>query len=163
MNNVKSNPVSDKHDELDVFHTCEDDSEKYFFEVVGCIEEIIMREKFQDMQQQFLEKHWKKFDDKEENKLIYTDIFKEYEEGIEKYIQDCLVECLPNFDMIKFENELHNRKDELEGEIFEMLSTFTNFISFKNMFIDYKKMKEQNLDDLADHICVSKFDLTKKF
>lgn len=89
-----------------MFHTCEDDSEKYFFEVIGCIEEIIMREKFQDMQQQFLEKHWKKFDDKEENKLIYTDIFKEYEEGIEKYIQDCLVECLPNFDMIKFEKEL---------------------------------------------------------
>lgn len=33
---------------------------------------------FQLMQRNFLEKHYQEFDDSEENKLIYTDIFNEY-------------------------------------------------------------------------------------
>lgn len=30
------------------------------------------------------------------------------------------------------------RKNELEGEIFEMLLTFSDFMSFKEMFLDFK-------------------------
>ena len=30
------------------------------------------------------------------------------------------------------------RKDELEGEIFEILLTFSDFVSFKDMFLDYR-------------------------
>ena len=35
------------------------------------------------------------------------------------------------------------RKDELEGEVFEMLLTFSDFLSFKEMFIDYKAVSLQ--------------------
>ena len=31
-----------------------------------------------------------------------------------------------------------SRKDELEGEVFEMLLTFTDFLAFKEMFLDYR-------------------------
>ena len=30
------------------------------------------------------------------------------------------------------------RRDELDGEVFEILLTFSDFLSFKEMFIDYK-------------------------
>ena len=33
---------------------------------------------FTEMQQRFMEKHYHHFEDKEENKFIYTDIFREY-------------------------------------------------------------------------------------
>ena len=31
-----------------------------------------------------------------------------------------------------------DRKDELEGEVFEILLTFSDFMSFKEMFLDYR-------------------------
>lgn len=30
------------------------------------------------------------------------------------------------------------RRNELDGEIFEMLSTFSDFMAFKEMFLDYR-------------------------
>lgn len=33
---------------------------------------------FQDLQKNFMEKYWNEFDDSEENKLVYMEIFKEY-------------------------------------------------------------------------------------
>ena len=38
----------------------------------------ISEERFQTMQVEFKDKHYHHFTDEEENKLIYTDIFKEY-------------------------------------------------------------------------------------
>ena len=32
------------------------------------------------------------------------------------------------------------RKEELNGEVFEMLLTFSDFLAFKEMFIDYKRV-----------------------
>jgi len=34
------------------------------------------------------------------------------------------------------------RKDELDGEIFEILLTFTDFLPFKEMVLDYKAVSE---------------------
>lgn len=39
---------------------------------------FISEGRFQSMMQDFMEKHYHHFEDVEENKLIYTDIFKEY-------------------------------------------------------------------------------------
>jgi len=38
--------------------------------------------------------------------------------------------------------DLESRKTELEGEVFEMLFTLTDFLAFKEMFVDYKVMKQ---------------------
>ena len=40
-------------------------------------------------------------------------------------------------------NFYRKRKHELQGEIFEMLLTFSDFVAFKEMFIDYKKVSEE--------------------
>jgi hypothetical protein len=38
----------------------------------------VTEQNFQELQKCFMEKHWHEFEDKEENKLCYMDIFKEY-------------------------------------------------------------------------------------
>ena len=35
------------------------------------------------------------------------------------------------------------RREELDGEVFEILLTFSDFLSFKEMFIDYKAVSER--------------------
>ncbi|KAL5021353.1 hypothetical protein ScPMuIL_000508 [Solemya velum] len=122
---------------------------------VGHIEEIIMEDEFQTLQQNFLEKHHKEFDDTEENKFIYTDIHREYINLIEKYLENELIKRLPEFSMSEFTKLLMDRRNELEGEIFEMLSTFTDFVAFKEMFLDYKSEKEGTGVDLSCGITVT--------
>ena len=46
-----------------------------------------------------------------------------------------------------FVPELESRKTELEGEVFEMLFTLTDFLAFKEMFVDYKVMKQSGALD----------------
>ncbi|GLH04638.1 Protein of unknown function [Gryllus bimaculatus] len=47
------------------------------------------------------------------------------------------------------------RKDELDGEVFEILDTFSDFMAFKEMFLDYKAIKEGTVEDLSKDIVVS--------
>ena len=49
-----------------------------FDQIIGCIEDVIMESNFQTMQDQFMEKNYRHFDDNDENKLIYTTVHKEY-------------------------------------------------------------------------------------
>ncbi|KAF7659977.1 hypothetical protein LDENG_00289280 [Lucifuga dentata] len=73
-----------------------------FDAVIGCIEDIIMEEEFQQLQQSFMEKHYLEFDDSEENKLSYTPIFNEYVDVLEKHLEQQLMERIPGFNMNAF-------------------------------------------------------------
>ena len=53
-----------------------------------------------------MEKYYKEFDESEENKLIYMDIFNEYTTTIEAFIVDNLNQCMDEFDMDIFLKEL---------------------------------------------------------
>ncbi|XP_040573958.1 ADP-ribosylation factor-like protein 2-binding protein isoform X2 [Lepeophtheirus salmonis] len=103
-----------------------------FDKIVGCIEDIVIEDEFQELQQTLLDKHYIHFDENlEENKFIYTEIFEEYTSRVETFIETEL----------KFEE----RKSSLEGEVFDMLFTLTDFMAFKEMFIDYKIVRETGL------------------
>ena len=41
-------------------------------------------------------------------------------------------------------SELEERKLDLEGEVFDMLFTLTDFLAFKEMFLDYKLTRNSN-------------------
>ncbi|XP_022098080.1 ADP-ribosylation factor-like protein 2-binding protein [Acanthaster planci] len=123
---------------------------------IGHIEDIIMEDEFQRLQNDFLEKNYLHFEDTEENKFIYTDIFKEYNLLIEKYIEDQLVARIPGFDMEDFTKQLQKRKN-LDGEIFEILLTFSDFLSFKEMFLDFRAAKEGRTVDLSAGLIVTPF------
>lgn len=105
---------------------------------------------FQDLQESLLKENCDEFDEtSEENKLIYTDIYNTYTKAVEDYIERELVARVPGFDMKEFIKELEEKKSNLDGEVFEMLFTLTDFLAFKDMMIDYKIMRNTGaLDEL---------------
>ncbi|TGZ70318.1 hypothetical protein CRM22_003276 [Opisthorchis felineus] len=112
-----------------------------FDEVIGYLEDIIMSNEFQEIQEQFLENNCYAFEDSDENKLCYTSIHDEYVDTVEKFLEEQLRCQIPSFNMEDFLNRMSENKGDLDGEIFEMLYTFTDFVSFKEMMLDYKKAK----------------------
>lgn len=54
---------------------------------------------FQDLQDKFLSENCEEFEEDEENKLIYTDIYNNYIEKLEGYISTRLKELHPGFQM----------------------------------------------------------------
>uniref|UniRef100_A0AAJ7WL48 ADP-ribosylation factor-like protein 2-binding protein n=1 Tax=Petromyzon marinus TaxID=7757 RepID=A0AAJ7WL48_PETMA len=106
--------------------------------VIGHLEEIIMDGGFQEMQRRFMDENYREFEDTEENKLSYTQIFHQYMELIEGYITAQLSARLPGFSMATFVQSLPEHKEEMTGDIFDLLLTFSDFLAFKDMFLDYR-------------------------
>lgn len=149
--------MSEFSDDINFTHLSLDASDKEFHSIVGHIEDILMEDKFLELHNSFMEKYWREFEENEENKFIYTDIFKEYQATIEKYIEQELTKKITNFDMVAFEEELKKRPNELDCGIFELLSTFSDFVQFKTKFLDYKAMKEGHMVDFSNDFSVSKY------
>ncbi|XP_041965878.1 ADP-ribosylation factor-like protein 2-binding protein isoform X1 [Alosa pseudoharengus] len=144
----------DDFDEEDFALSKSSAADAEFDTVIGNIEDIIMEEDFQRLQQNFMEKYYQEFDDTEENKLIYTPIFNEYIDLLEKHLEQQLVERIPAFSMSAFTQSLKQHKDEVSGDIFDMLLTFTDFMAFKEMFIDYRAEREGRGLDLSHGLVV---------
>ncbi|XP_054567177.1 ADP-ribosylation factor-like protein 2-binding protein isoform X2 [Eptesicus fuscus] len=130
-------------------------SDAEFDAVVGYLEDIIMDDEFQLLQRNFMDKYYQEFEDTEENKLIYTPIFNEYISLVEKYIEEQLLERIPGFNMAAFTTTLQHHRDEVAGDIFDMLLTFTDFLAFKEMFLDYRAEKEGRGLDLSSGLVVT--------
>jgi hypothetical protein len=54
--------------------------------VVGVLQDIIVEEEFEGNQRQFMNKYCSIFEDNEENKFEYTEVFQLYQKEIEKYV-----------------------------------------------------------------------------
>merc|ERR1711879_93458 len=125
---------------LDVVNVSTEDAA--FDEVVGCIEDIVVGTQFQNLQKTLLEDHCHHFESGEENKLVYTKVFEEYTDAIERLIESELERRVPGFDMEAFLFELAGRREELDGDVFEMLFTLTDFAAFKDLFVSFREMRE---------------------
>uniref|UniRef100_A0A8C9LZS4 ADP-ribosylation factor-like protein 2-binding protein n=1 Tax=Piliocolobus tephrosceles TaxID=591936 RepID=A0A8C9LZS4_9PRIM len=130
-------------------------SEAKFDAVVGSIEAVIMDPEFQVWQRNFVDKYYQEFEDTEENKLTYTPIFNEYLSWVEKYIEEQVLEQIPEFNIVTFTATLEHHKDEVADDIFDMLVTFTNLLAFKEMFLDYRAEKEGRGLDLSGDLVVT--------
>ncbi|XP_066595885.1 ADP-ribosylation factor-like protein 2-binding protein [Prorops nasuta] len=126
-----------------------------FDEIIGHIEDLLLREEFQTIQQKFLENYWNIFEPADENKLVYTEIFNEYNKAIETCIESYLKQVIPQFTMNLLLFQLKEKQEELDGEVFEILSTFTDFVAFKEMFLDFRALKEGKVQDLSYGISVT--------
>uniref|UniRef100_A0A2R9BA78 ADP-ribosylation factor-like protein 2-binding protein n=1 Tax=Pan paniscus TaxID=9597 RepID=A0A2R9BA78_PANPA len=74
---------------------------------------------------------------------------------MEKYIEEQLLQRIPEFNMAAFTTTLQHHKDEVAGDIFDMLLTFTDFLAFKEMFLDYRAEKEGRGLDLSSGLVVT--------
>ncbi|GIY86866.1 ADP-ribosylation factor-like protein 2-binding protein [Caerostris darwini] len=128
---------------------CKSDSSCQFDIIIGYIEDIIIDPSFAKLQHSFMEQHYQKFEECEENKLEYMDVFNLYNDLIEKHIETSLLKRIPGFSMKEFLKDIVNKQSELDGDVFDMLVSFTDFISFKEMFLDYKAAKDGCTPDLS--------------
>lgn len=123
--------------------------------VVGSLEEIVVGDTFQNMHDGFMDKYCNEFEDNEENKLSYTNIFTNYVDMLENYIQTELCKRIKDFNMVDFMKHLSSRKNEISPELFEMLVSFTDFLTFKQLMIDHKEFKNGNVIDLSVGLTVT--------
>ncbi|XP_077296936.1 ADP-ribosylation factor-like protein 2-binding protein [Arctopsyche grandis] len=140
------------------FNTAQQNDEQTneFDYIIGHIEDILIDNNFHKIVFNFLDKHWKTFENTEENKFIYTDIFEEYTSMIENYITCHLTERIPSFSMKRFSEKLEKHKHVLDGEVFDVLFTSSDFLRFKEMILDYRKMKEGQYANLNLDLCITK-------
>ncbi|XP_053640868.1 ADP-ribosylation factor-like protein 2-binding protein [Cherax quadricarinatus] len=117
--------------------------------LVGHIEDIILSNEFSTLRENFLKKHCHLFDDNDENKLEYMDIFKQYTNLIEGHIEKELSSRASGFQMSLFLQELTS-SCALDGEVFDLLMTFTDFLSFKTAMLEIKQSREDGADTLED-------------
>ncbi|CAF1205098.1 unnamed protein product [Didymodactylos carnosus] len=146
-------------DEIFASHASQDPETELFDRTIGVIEDMIMDDEFRRIQDQFLEQNCREFDDSDENKLSYTTIHKDYLNIVENYVINQLKKKIPQFDLEPFMKQLTLRKQELEGEIFEFLCTFTDFLAFKEMMLDYKKSSE-NAGQIDTSSCLQSISLS---
>ncbi|XP_059617503.1 ADP-ribosylation factor-like protein 2-binding protein [Phlebotomus argentipes] len=132
------------------------ESEDYFDTVIGHIEDFVISDEFQKLVQNFMQTYYKEFNECEENRIEYTEIFNQYTNALESCIVGNLEERMPNFSMERFSEELSKRKTQLDGEIFELLFSLTDFLAFKELILDYKLYKENHLSDLDSGIQISR-------
>ena len=111
----------------------EDDD--HFDHVVGVLQEIILDPEFDTMQKRFSAENCMQFEATEENKLVYTTIFNSYQNTIEAHINAKLEEAIPDFSMERFIALLDTRKDQIEEQIYDLLLSFSDFESFKEMML----------------------------
>eukprot|EP00386_Alphamonas_edax_P009435 GDKI01031046.1.p1 GENE.GDKI01031046.1~~GDKI01031046.1.p1 ORF type:complete len:219 (-),score=70.71 GDKI01031046.1:91-690(-) len=110
-----------------------------FEEALGCLEDLVVSDEFQQLMQSFCKKHCHVFEDTEENKLEYTAIFEKYANTMEKFIEKRLSEQVEGFSMEEFVCELSQRgEDECPSEMTELLASFCDFNVFKEQILSYK-------------------------
>jgi len=128
----------DGEDDLEDFEVTNhggDADDDYFDTVVGCLQEIILDEDFDRMQKSFSIEHCMHFEATEENKLVYTTIFNQYTNTIEAHINAQLQSKIADFSMERFIGLLATRKDQIEEQIYDLLLSFSDFESFKEMML----------------------------
>ena len=138
----------ESEDEFEITAFGQSAEEDMFDNIVGQLEEIVMSEEFTFIQERFVKTYCSEFTHDEENKLIYMDIFQKYQKEIEKYIEERLI----NVDMNSFTRMLMGRQNEIDGPLFEMLLSFTDFQIFKELMLSYNSETDLQLAGIASII-----------
>ena len=139
-----------KHNEnqTDLFHEADEvyaenscDGEDIEFDLmVGALEDILFEGQLSNVQKEFCEKHCHIFEDTEENKLEYSEIFRQYTEIVEKALEVEMQARFPGFVMSKFESLLKGRDEiELCGDVFDILLSLSDFNEFKHYMLSVKR------------------------
>uniref|UniRef100_A0A1B0ABY9 ADP-ribosylation factor-like protein 2-binding protein n=1 Tax=Glossina pallidipes TaxID=7398 RepID=A0A1B0ABY9_GLOPL len=142
---------------------CQSAGSQFFDQVIGHIEDIVLSEEFQTLHDSFLDKYCMKFENKEENQLEHMDIFQKYTITFEKFLVNEVTKHMNNFDMKRFAKELRSYEangqdpwDFRDSEIYELLHSFHDFQTFKELMLDYRSRKEGNMQHLNFDILITK-------
>ena len=127
-----------------------------FDEAVGALEDILVcDDEFRSIQEGFFDEHCDKFTDSEENRVEYTAIFEDYTTLMETTLERLLSSKVAGFSMHDFEKQLINRKEDIAGEIFDLLLSFSDFSEFKSLILAHKAEREGGGANLGDLLVVT--------
>jgi ADP-ribosylation factor 2-binding protein len=146
---VEDDPMDiESDDEFEITAFGQSAEEDLFDTIVGRLEDIVMSHEFSAIQDRFVQSYCSEFTDEEENKLIYMDIFQKYQSEIEKYIET----RLKDVDMKQFTRMLMQRQNEIDGPLFEMLLSFSDFHVFKELMLSYNFVNDLEIEGTASII-----------
>lgn len=115
-----------------------DASSARFDEIIGSLQDLVMDASFEERQGAFGRAHCHHFEDTDENKLVYMQLFEQYNSVLEKTIDEHLRATVDGFSMDEFVGMLSERQDELDGDVFDLLLTLSDFAAFKELMLSYK-------------------------
>ena len=121
------------------------DSDDFKFDIFAeALQDIVIEDEFEKMQNDFCEKYYKIFEDKEENKLEYTKIFNEYTKKTEEYLEQNLKKRVKQYKIDDFYKMLESKKFKMDEQLLDTLLDFSDFNNFKDMMLNYKRTKTNN-------------------
>ena len=111
-----------------------------FDQQVEALQEAVLDDAFQEVLNAFCREHCHHFEDTEENKFIYTDLFNQYSALIEGHLEKQMTSAIPGFSMNDFLEELAKRgEDEIDCAVLDLLISLTDFLSFKQQMLLVKE------------------------
>ena len=108
---------------------------------IGCLQDVVMDETYQQLQEKFCKAKCMAFENTEENKLSYMTVFKQWQETVETYVEERLTEMIPGMTWDEFGPLIEERKEEVDPTLFDLLESFQEFTAFKELMLDYKRME----------------------
>ncbi|XP_063687795.1 ADP-ribosylation factor-like protein 2-binding protein [Bolinopsis microptera] len=138
----------------DVAHKS-NDKDIEFDTLIGHLQDIVLEVGFQDLQDGFLSEHSDEFDEEEENKLVYMEIYNSYITKIEGYISKRLKELHPSFQMDLLLSMIQSRRDEVDPELFDTLASFADFVLFKETMLNYKSQRDNEMGEFPTLVVTS--------
>eukprot|EP00392_Amoebophrya_sp_AT5.2_P002765 g2770.t1 len=125
-------------------------SDAPFDEIVGALEDIVVSDGFQKTMTDFCSAHCSVFEESEENKLEYMEIFGKWTKTIETYLETYLKLQIPNFHMADFLGMLGERP-KIEHEIVEeVMPTFLRVLELLLSVNDFETFKSLMLSAKTD-------------
>ena len=122
---------------------------------IGLIEDLLVSDRFAQLQNKFFDRFYSSFEYGEENKLSYMDIFQQYQSIIERTIEQELQSQVAGFSMEWMSKMLFAHQDCVDMGVIEILNSLTDFLVFKDLMLGFKEEKEGRGIDLSDLIMTS--------
>ena len=121
------------------------DSDNYKFDKFAeALQDIVIEDEFEKLQNDFCEKYYKIFEEKDENKLEYTKIFNEYTKTTEEFLEKELKKRVKEYNIDDFYKLLESKKFKIDEQLLDTLLDLSEFNNFKEMMLNYKREKEND-------------------
>eukprot|EP00440_Ansanella_granifera_P042444 gb/GFBE01046014.1/.p1 GENE.gb/GFBE01046014.1/~~gb/GFBE01046014.1/.p1 ORF type:complete len:221 (+),score=72.32 gb/GFBE01046014.1/:1-663(+) len=113
---------------------------------VEVLQEVVLDDSFQALLNSYCKEHCHHFEDTDENKLIYTELFTKYSELIEGHLETKMTAAIAGFSMQAFSEELATRgEDEIDSAVFDLLVSCGDFMTFKQQMLAAKDGEKESL------------------
>ncbi|WIA32645.1 hypothetical protein OEZ86_003446 [Tetradesmus obliquus] len=122
------------------------DSTNLWDRIIAALQGMLLDTGFEETHSSFCRQHCHEFEDGDENKLCYTQLFEAYCELLEGSIQRALQAAVPGLSMDEFAAMLGERQEQLGAEVFDLLLSMSDFATFKELMLETRRQQESSAE-----------------